>query len=127
MSLRRRLELLEAHAPDPCPDPPDDYPTIAAAVGELDRLIRRLDEQVREMEEDPDGFVEGYDLPEEARYGLETIEEHVARVDALMDALDERNEAWRREHTPDLVGVPNEIDDHIAELKAEIALLEGEG
>jgi len=43
-----------------------------------------------------------------------------------MDALDERHEAWRREHRPDLVGVPNEIDVHIAELEAEISLLEAE-
>ncbi|MBA3387822.1 MAG: hypothetical protein H0U02_00455 [Rubrobacter sp.] len=124
MTLRSRLKQLEAHAPDPWPDPPDNYPTLAAAVGELDGLIRRLDEQVREQEENPDGFVEGSD---DARYGLETLGEHVARVDALMDALDERHEAWRREHRPDLVGVPNEIDAHIAELKAEITLLEGEG
>jgi exonuclease VII small subunit len=127
MSLRRRLKQLEAHALAKTPEPPGNYPTTAEAIGELDGLIRRLDEQVREMEEDPDGYVEGCD---DARYGEETIEEHEARVDALMDALDERHEAWRREHRPDLpVGIP-EIDDHIAELKAEIALLkaeEGEG
>ncbi len=116
MTLRSRLRLLEAKTPDQRPEPPDGHPTTAAAIGELDVLIRRLREQV----EDPDGYVEGCD---DAHYGEETIEEHVARV----GALDERHEAWRREHTPDLVGVPNEIDDHIAELKAEIALLEGEG
>ncbi len=124
MSLRRRLKQLEAHALAKTPEPPGNYPTTAEAIGELDGLIRRLDEQVQKLEEDPAGYVEGYD---DARYGLETLEEHEARVGALMDALDERDEAWRREHTPDLVGVPNEIDDHIAELKAEIALLEGEG
>jgi len=123
MTLRSRLKLLEARAPDLWPDPPDDYPTLAAAVGELDGLIRRLDEQVRELEENPGGYVEGYD---DARYGLETLKEHEARVGALMDALDERHEAWRREHRPDLVGVPNEIDVHIAELEAEISLLEAE-
>ncbi len=124
MSLRSRLKLLEAHAPDPWPRGSPDYPTLAAAVGELDGLIRRLDEQVREQEEDPpDGYVEGYD---DARYG-ETLVEHKARVDALMDTLDERHEAWRREHRPDLVGVPNEIAGHIAELEAEIALIEAGG
>jgi len=125
MSLRRRLELLEAHAHDTQSSrKPDEYPTLAVAIGELDGLIRRLDEQVREMEEDPEGYVEGAD---DARYGEEAIEEHEARVHALMAALDERHEAWRREHRPDLVGVPNEIDADIAKVKAEIALLEGEG
>ncbi len=128
MSLRSRLKLLEAHAHNPRPDPPENYPTTAAAIGELDGLIRRLDEQVREMEEDPEGYVEGAD---DARHGHETIDKHEARVHDLMAALDERHEAWRREHRPDApVGVPNEIDAHIAELKAEIALLkaeEGEG
>jgi hypothetical protein len=122
MSLRSRFKHLEAHAPDLWPDPPDDYPTLAAAVGELDGLIRRLDGQVREAEENPASYVKSFD---DAVYG-ETLVEHEARVDALMDALDERHEAWRREHRPDLVGVPNEIAGHIAELEAEIALLEAE-
>ncbi len=123
MSLRSRLKLLEAHAHNPRPDPPENYPTTAAAIGELDGLIRRLDEQVREMEEDPEGYVEGAD---DARHGHETIDKHEARVHDLMAALDERHEAWRRERRPDLLGGPNEIDDQIAALDVEIALLKAE-
>jgi hypothetical protein len=124
MSIKVRLKKLEKTAGEAAgPEPPDDYPTLAAAVGELDGLIRRLDEQVREAEENPDGYVKGSD---DARYG-ETLVEHEARVGALMDALDERHEAWRREHRPDLVGVPNEISAHIAALEVEIALIEAGG
>lgn len=106
----------------PKPRPADGRPRPAPAIQALDGLIGRLREHMRVLENDPDAFFEGYD---DTLYG-ETIEEHAARVDALLEALGERDEEWRREHRPDLVGVPNEIDDHIAEIKAEIRALEAE-
>lgn len=122
MGIRRRIERIEAEAPKPSLEL-DRYPRPAPAIRELDGLIGRLAEHTRVLKNEPDAFVEGYD---DALYG-ETIEEHTARVDALLEALDEREEEWRREHRPDLVGAPNEIDDHIAELKAEIRALRAEG
>lgn len=117
MGIRRRLERVEAKIPEPPPD--ERRPLFAPAMRALDGLIGRLDERVRALKNEPDAFSEGYD---DARYG-ETIEEHTARVDALLAELDERDEEWRREHRPDLVGAPNEIDDHIAEIEAEIRAL----
>ncbi len=115
MGIRRRIERLEAEAPEPRPDL-DGRPRPVPAIRALDGLIGRLAEHVRVLENDPDAFFEGYD---DAHYG-ETIEGHTARVDALLEALDEWEEEWRREHRPDLVGVPNEIEDRIAEIEAEI-------
>lgn len=85
--------------------------------------IRRREEHIRTLENDPENFHDGYD---DALYGGEAIEEHTARVDTLLSALDERDEAWRREHRPDLVDTPNEIDGHIAEVEAEIRALKVE-
>lgn len=121
MGIRQRIEWMEAKIPEPRPD--DGRPHVAPAMQALDGLIGRLGEHMRVLENEPEAFVEGFD---DAHYG-ETIEEHTARVDALLEALDEWEEEWRREHRPDLVGVPNEIDDHIAEIKAEIRVLEAEG
>jgi predicted nucleic acid-binding Zn-ribbon protein len=51
MSLRRRLKLLEAHAPDPWPrGSPDNYPTLATEVREIDRTIKRLEAEIAEAE-----------------------------------------------------------------------------
>ena len=121
MNFKRRLEQLEAKAP--APPPRDGYPLLAPTIRELDKLIRRREEHIRTLENDPDNFHDGYD---DALYGGEAIEEHASRVDTLLSALDERDEAWRREHRPDLVDTPNEIDDHIVEVEAEIRALKAE-
>ncbi len=114
MSIKRRLARLESDAPDPKPASPEG-PRPAEVIGEHDKLIARLGEHIRKEEADPEGYDEGYD---EAYYG-ESFESHEKRVDKLLKEADEFHEGWRREHRPDLAGVP-EIDRKIAEVEAEI-------
>lgn len=124
MGIRQRIERIEGQLRYRGEEnPPAAYSGPALAIRALDGLIGRLNEHTRVLENDPAAFFEGYD---DGLY-CETIEEHAARVDALLEALDERDEEWRREHRPDLVGVPNEINDPIVELRGEIERLEDEG
>ncbi len=124
MDIRRRIEQMELKTPDLArPDRDDGRPCVVSAIRALDELIGRLDGHVRVIQNDPEAFFEGYD---DAHYG-ETIKEHSARVDALLEEVDAWEDAWRRSHRPELVGRPNELEDRIAELRHEIAALEGEG
>lgn len=118
MSIKRRLRRLEAKTSAEPPRNPGDRPNLTApAIRELDELIARLEAHVSKQEADQgEGYDEAYD---EALYG-ESLADHARRVDALMEALDERDGERRRSHRPDLVGVPNEIDERIAEIEAEI-------
>ena len=118
MTLKKRLEALERRQ---SPPHTTELTGSAAVVREIDKLIARHDGHLRELEQRPETYTEGFDL---ALYGGESIKDHEARVHSLERQYHEEHEAWLRTHRPDLVGVPNEIDDHIAELDKEIALLE---
>jgi len=118
MTLKKRLEALESRQ---SPLHTTELTGSAAVVREIDKLIARHDGHLRELAQRPETYTEGFDL---ALYGGESITDHEARVHSLERQYHEEHEAWGRTHRPDLVGVPNEIDDHIAELDKEIALLE---
>ena len=118
MTIRKRLAALESRQSLP---PTTELTGSAAEVRELDKLIARHEAHIHELEQNPGAYEEGYDLD---LYDGETFKEHEARVDELMRRSHERHKEWCKVHRPDLVGVPNEIEDHIAELNQEIALLE---
>src|SRR5215208_5216398 len=119
MTLKKRLEALERRQ---SPPHTTELTGSAAVVREIDKLIARQDGHIRELQQRPETYTEGFDL---ALYGGESIKDHEARVHSLERQYHEEHEAWLRTHRPDLAGrgVP-EIDDHIAELDKEIALLE---
>jgi len=119
MTIRKRLAALESRQSLP---PTTELTGSAAEVRELDKLIARHEAHIYELEQNSGAYEEGYDLD---LYDGETLKEHEGRVHSLERQYHEEHEAWLRTHRPDLAGrgVP-EIDDHIAELDKEIALLE---
>src|SRR5215208_150566 len=120
MTILKRLERLERCQSLPPSVEATKLPGSAAEIRELDKLIKRREAHIHELKHNPEAYEEGYDFD---LYDGETLKEHEARVDELMRRSHERYEEWCKEHRPDLVGVPNEIDDHISELDKEIALL----
>jgi prefoldin subunit 5 len=87
MSLRSRLKLLEAKKPEPWPDPPDNYPTLATEVREIDRNIKKLTAEIAEAQA---GMT-----PEELARSRAELEEFDATLVGL--SLDEKIEALEAE------------------------------
>jgi uncharacterized small protein (DUF1192 family) len=87
LSLRSRLKQLEAHAPEPWPDPPGNSPTLAAEVREIDRNIKKLTAEIAQAEA-------GLTPAERARSRAE-FEEFDATLDGL--ELDQKIEALKAE------------------------------
>jgi len=121
-SIIRRLAALErSPRRGSLPASPSRFGS-AADIRELDKLTARTEAHISELKQAPESYVEDYDIH---LYGGETLSAHRHRVEELFRRYDEEHEAWCIENRPDLDGrgVP-EIDNHLAELDKEIALLE---